>query len=132
MSPELLLGAKHDESVDWWSLGVCLYEFLVGITQFADETPELIFDNILKHQIEWPEDDDEALSQESISCINSLLNPNPEKRFKLADLKKHKLFESIDWNNVINEKAPFLPNPDNLMDTFYFEASNELQNLKYG
>ena len=132
LSPELLLGAKHDESVDWWSLGVCLYEFLVGITPFADETPELIFDNILKHQIEWPEDDDEALSQESISCINSLLNPNPEKRFKLADLKKHKLFESIDWNNVINEKAPFLPNPDNLMDTFYFEARNELQNLKYG
>jgi serine/threonine-protein kinase greatwall len=104
---------------------------LVGITPFADETPEQIFDNILKHQIEWPEDDDEALSQEAINCINSLLNPNPGERFKLNDLKKHKLFESIDWNKLINEKAPFQPNPDNHLDTFYFEARNELQNIKF-
>jgi serine/threonine-protein kinase greatwall len=135
LSPELLLGERHDESVDWWSLGICLYECLVGITPFADQTPDLIFDNILKRQIEWPEDDDESLSHEAIDCINSLLNPCGSKRFKLADLKKHKLFVSINWNNLINEKAPFIPNPENHLDTFYFEARNELQNdnnLKFG
>lgn len=105
---------------------------LVGITPFADETPELIFSNILKHHIEWPEDDDEALSPEAIDCISSLLNPNATERFKLNDFKKHKLFESIDWNKLIYEKAPFQPNPDNRLDTFYFEARNELQNIKFG
>ncbi len=135
LSPELLLGERHDESVDWWSLGICLYECLVGITPFADQTPDLIFDNILKRRIEWPEDDDESLSHEAIDCINSLLNPCGSKRFKLTDLKKHKLFVSIDWNNLINEKAPFIPNPENHLDTFYFETRNELQNdnnLKFG
>jgi len=34
-------------AVDWWALGVCLYEFLVGFPPFTDETPELVFKNIL-------------------------------------------------------------------------------------
>ena len=130
LSPELLLGEKHDESVDWWSLGVCLYEFLVGITPFADETPERIFENILKHKIEWPENDDEALSVEAIDCINALLNPCPSKRLKLADLKNQKLFENINWDQIINENAPFIPAPDHNMDTFYFDTrNNELQKI---
>ena len=124
LSPELLQLKKHDESVDWWSLGVCLYEFLVGITSFADETPEKIFDNILKHKIEWPENDDEALSTNAIDCINALLNPCAEKRLRLCDLKKQKLFSDINWDNLINECAPFIPKPDNNMDTFYFETRN--------
>jgi serine/threonine protein kinase len=130
LSPELLLCEKHDESVDWWSLGVCLYEFLVGITPFNDETPDKIFENILKHKIEWPENDDEALSVEAIDCINALLNPCASKRLKLADLKNQKLFEHINWDNLINEKAPFIPTPDHNMDTFYFETrNNELQKI---
>ena len=124
LSPELLLGEKHDESVDWWSLGVCLYEFLVGITPFADETPEKIFDNILKHQIEWPENEDEALSIEAIECIKGLLNRCASKRLKLTDLKKEKLFKDINWDNLINECAPFVPTPDHNMDTFYFQTRN--------
>lgn len=126
LSPELLLGNRHDESVDWWALGICLYEFLVGITPFADETPELIFNNILNNEIEWPENDDEALSGEAIDCIKCLLNPMSSKRFKLNDLKKHKLFETINWDNLINEQAPFIPQPDHNMDTFYFDTRNDI------
>jgi serine/threonine-protein kinase greatwall len=40
--------------VDWWSLGVCLYEFMTGIPPFMDETPEAVFDNILSGRMEWP------------------------------------------------------------------------------
>jgi serine/threonine protein kinase len=40
--------AAHDARVDWWSVGVCLYEFMTGIPPFNDSTPELVFNNILR------------------------------------------------------------------------------------
>lgn len=47
LAPEALLGSGHGKAVDWWALGVILYEFLTGIPPFNDETPELIFQRIL-------------------------------------------------------------------------------------
>ena len=49
LAVELLLGFKHGSEVDWWSLGICIYEWIVGIPPFTDETPELIFSNILDY-----------------------------------------------------------------------------------
>ena len=72
MAPELLLRHRHNEKVDWWSLGVCLYEFMTGIPPFMDDTPEAVFENILSGRIEWPEND-EALSVEATEAISSLL-----------------------------------------------------------
>ena len=48
LSPELLLRLGHGAPVDWWALGVCLFEFMAGIPPFNDETPEAVFQNILK------------------------------------------------------------------------------------
>ncbi len=63
LAPELLLRQAHGSAVDWWSLGVCLYEFILGTPPFNDESPQLIFNNILAGSIEWPPADDECLSQ---------------------------------------------------------------------
>jgi len=129
LCPELLLADPHDESVDWWALGVCLYEFLVGITPFADETPQLIFDNILNRHIEWPEND-ESLSPEAVDVIMKLLNAVPSERIRMKQIKQHDLFKNVNWNNLLNEKAPFLPQPDHNMDTCYFDTRNEIQSIK--
>ena len=129
LSPELLLAEQHDESVDWWALGVCLYEFLVGITPFADETPQLIFDNILNRNIEWPEND-EALSPQAMDAIMRLLSRQPADRMRLKQKKQHDLFKQVNWNNLLNETAPFLPQPDHNMDICYFDTRNEIQSIK--
>ena len=47
LAPELLLGSGHGPEVDWWALGICLFEFLCSYPPFTDESPELIFKNIL-------------------------------------------------------------------------------------
>ena len=47
LAPELLLGIAHTNAVDWWALGCCIYEFLVGVPPFSAATPELIFREIL-------------------------------------------------------------------------------------
>lgn len=128
LSPELLLGNPHDESVDWWALGVCLYEFLVGIPPFADETPQLIFDNILSRVIEWPENE-EALSPLAVDIIMKLLNPVPNERLCLYDLKQHELFKNVNFHDLLNEQPPFVPRPEHCMDTCYFDSRNEQQNI---
>ena len=130
LSPELLRGEPHNESVDWWALGVCLYEFLVGITPFADQTPELIFENILNRVIEWPEGADDALSPNAQSVILALLNPLPSERMRLTQMKQHPLCASVNWNGLLDEEPPFVPRPDHSEDTCYFETRNEIQNIK--
>ena len=130
MRSELLEGLPHDESVDWWALGVCCYEFLVGITPFADETPQQIFENILKREIEWPVDEDEALSASAQDAIVRFLNPEPRERMRLHQMKNHAFFAGVNWNSLLNEPPPFVPLPDDETDTCYFETRNEMQNIK--
>ena len=71
LAPELLLKKAHGPAVDWWSLGICLYEFLLGSPPFNDESPERIFNNILARNIEWPPDDDDCLSKSARRAIGA-------------------------------------------------------------
>ncbi|XP_019489628.1 PREDICTED: serine/threonine-protein kinase greatwall [Hipposideros armiger] len=103
LAPELLLGRAHGPAVDWWALGVCLFEFLTGIPPFNDETPPQVFQNILKRDIPWPVDE-EKLSDNAQSAVEILLTIDDTKR---AGMKE----------------------PDGETDTSYFEARNNAQHL---
>ncbi|GAV70788.1 Pkinase domain-containing protein, partial [Cephalotus follicularis] len=54
LAPEILLGTGHGTTADWWSVGVILFELIVGIPPFNAEHPQTIFDNILNRKIPWP------------------------------------------------------------------------------
>lgn len=129
LAPELLLMQGHGPSVDWWALGVCLYEFLTGIPPFNDETPQKVFENILNRNIEWPSED-EALSSEAVSAVEQLLTIDPVRRPAAKEMKEMAFFKDVNWENIVNEKPPFVPNPDDPLDTCYFEARNNLQEIK--
>ncbi|XP_078519530.1 serine/threonine-protein kinase greatwall isoform X2 [Lissotriton helveticus] len=128
LAPELLLGIPHGPAVDWWALGVCLFEFLTGIPPFNDETPTLVFQNILNRDIPWPEGE-EKLSTNAQSAIEILLCIDSTKRAGLKELKRHPLFDGLDWNNLQNQQMPFIPQPDDETDTTYFDARNNAQHL---
>jgi serine/threonine protein kinase len=70
-------------AVDFWALGVCLYQFLVGVTPFNDDCPRAIISNILNNRIVWPDDDDNQLDEDSIHVIKGLLNYEPSLRLQL-------------------------------------------------
>lgn len=71
-------------AVDFWALGVCLYQFLVGVTPFSDDSPHAIISNILNYRLLWPDDDDDDhLEDDAISTIKGLLNYDPTSRFQL-------------------------------------------------
>uniref|UniRef100_A0A663LY91 Serine/threonine-protein kinase greatwall n=1 Tax=Athene cunicularia TaxID=194338 RepID=A0A663LY91_ATHCN len=128
LAPELLLTKPHGSAVDWWALGVCLFEFLTGIPPFNDETPTQVFQNILKRDIPWPEGE-EKLSDNAQSAIDILLTIDSTNRAGLKELKHHPLFHGVDWDNLQNQTMPFIPQPDDETDTSYFEARNNAQQL---
>uniref|UniRef100_A0A8C5KWE7 Serine/threonine-protein kinase greatwall n=1 Tax=Jaculus jaculus TaxID=51337 RepID=A0A8C5KWE7_JACJA len=113
LAPELLLGTAHGPAVDWWALGVCLFEFLTGIPPFNDETPHQVFQNILKRG--------ETKQGERIQ--------SKDRENGYARLKRHPLFSDVDWENLQHQAMPFIPQPDNETDTSYFEARNNAQHL---
>ncbi|XP_031966941.1 serine/threonine-protein kinase greatwall [Corvus moneduloides] len=128
LAPELLLTQPHGSAVDWWALGVCLFEFLTGIPPFNDETPTQVFQNILKRDIPWPEGE-EKLSDNAQNAIDILLTIDTTKRAGLKELKHHPLFHGVDWDNLQNQTMPFIPQPDDETDTSYFDARNNAQHL---
>ncbi|XP_054551160.1 serine/threonine-protein kinase greatwall-like isoform X2 [Talpa occidentalis] len=133
LAPELLLGRAHGclnsgPAVDWWALGVCLFEFLTGIPPFNDETPQQVFQNILKRDIPWPEGD-EKLSDNAQSAVEALLTIDDTMRAGMKELKCHPLFSDVDWENLQHQTMPFIPQPEDETDTSYFEARNNAQHL---
>ncbi|XP_055988446.1 serine/threonine-protein kinase greatwall [Sorex fumeus] len=128
LAPELLLGRAHGPAVDWWALGVCLFEFLTGIPPFNDETPQQVFQNILKRDIPWPEGE-EKLSDSSQNAVEILLTIDDTTRAGLKELKRHPLFSGVDWENLQHQSMPFIPQPDDETDTSYFDARNNAQHL---
>ncbi|XP_070709166.1 serine/threonine-protein kinase greatwall [Pempheris klunzingeri] len=128
LAPEILLGKPHDFMVDWWALGVCLFEFLTGVPPFNDEMPQLVFQNILNRDIPWPEGEEE-LSANARDAIEILLTMDATKRAGLKELKCHALCEGLDWDNLQDQPMPFIPQPEDETDTSYFEARNNAQHI---
>jgi len=129
LAPEILLGHEHTPAVDWWSLGVCLYEFLTGVPPFNDDTPELVFSHIMQRELLWPEGD-EALSEIAVEAVENILNLHAEHRPGALEIKRLPFFSSLDWSFIHSHPPPFVPRPDDITDTTYFDARNTMQNLR--
>ncbi|KAF5194963.1 kinase, partial [Thalictrum thalictroides] len=102
LAPEILLGMGHGATADWWSVGVILFELLVGIPPFNAESPRLLFDNIMNRDIHWPRIPDE-MSYDAYDLIDKLLNDDPVQRLGATgsrEVKRHKFFKDINWDTL--------------------------------
>uniref|UniRef100_A0A8B9LTM7 protein kinase C n=1 Tax=Astyanax mexicanus TaxID=7994 RepID=A0A8B9LTM7_ASTMX len=112
LAPEVLTDSTYTRAVDWWGLGVLIYEMLVGESPFPGDDEEEVFDSIVNDEVRYPR----FLSPESVSIIQKLLQKNPEKRLGAGEqdaneVKKHRFFQGIDWEALLAKrvKPPFLP-----------------------
>ncbi|XP_021730315.1 probable serine/threonine protein kinase IRE [Chenopodium quinoa] len=122
LAPEILLGMGHGATADWWSVGVILFELLVGIPPFNAESPQRIFDNIMNHDIPWPKIHEE-MSYEAYDLINKLLIENPVQRLGATgarEVKLHPFFKDVNWDTLARQKAMFVPSTEGAFDTGYF------------
>ncbi|XP_025807003.1 probable serine/threonine protein kinase IRE [Panicum hallii] len=122
LAPEILLGMTHGPTADWWSVGIILFELLVGIPPFNAEHPQIIFDNIMNREIPWPHVPEE-LSFEAYDLIDKLLMENPVQRLGATgagEVKAHPFFKDINWDMLARQKVAFIPSTDDEYDTSYF------------
>uniref|UniRef100_A0A8D3D122 non-specific serine/threonine protein kinase n=1 Tax=Scophthalmus maximus TaxID=52904 RepID=A0A8D3D122_SCOMX len=127
IAPEVILRQGYGKPVDWWAMGVILYEFLVGCAPFFGDTPEELFGQVISDEIIWPEEE-EALPQEAQDLICKLLRQNPLERLGTGsafEVKQHLFFKELDWNSLLRQKAEFIPQLESEDDTSYFDTRSD-------
>uniref|UniRef100_A0A8C2BL43 protein kinase C n=1 Tax=Cyprinus carpio TaxID=7962 RepID=A0A8C2BL43_CYPCA len=112
LAPEVLTETSYTRAVDWWGLGVLIFEMLVGESPFPGDDEEEVFDSIVNDEVRYPK----FLSTEAISIMRRLLRRNPERRLGAGErdaeeVKRHPFFRNMDWTALLAKKIrpPFLP-----------------------
>ncbi|XP_073013856.1 serine/threonine-protein kinase OXI1-like [Typha latifolia] len=105
VAPEIIIGNGHDFAVDWWSLGILLYEMLYGRSPFRGQNRKETFYRILKA------DPDLVGKRTPLrDLIARLLEKDPDKRIRCEEVKRHEFFRGVDWEYVVDiARPPFIP-----------------------
>ena len=134
LAPEVLLDEQgYTTMVDFWSLGVLVFEMCCGWSPFYAEDTQQMYKNIAFGKVRFPRD---ALSTEGRNFVKGLLNRNPKHRLgangDAEELKNHAFFDDIDWDALTKKMVvpPFKPKLKSILDTSNFdpEFTNALQN----
>ncbi|KAK4449343.1 Serine/threonine-protein kinase [Podospora aff. communis PSN243] len=125
LAPEVLLDeAGYTKMVDFWSLGVLVFEMCCGWSPFYAEDTQQMYKNIAFGKVRFPRD---TLSLEGRNFVKGLLNRNPKHRLGATDdaeeLKRHAFFNDIDWDALAKKliTPPFKPQLKNDTDVSYFD-----------
>ncbi|KAJ5078432.1 non-specific serine/threonine protein kinase [Anaeramoeba ignava] len=133
LAPEVLKDEGYGKPVDWWSLGILIYEMLVGLPPFYSENLNLMYQKILTATLKFPP----GLSSSARNLISGLLIRDPVKRYGSGKedsemIKKHQFFEKIDWEKLFSKQtsAPFKPKVKNVYDTSNFDREFTQENIQ--
>jgi serine/threonine protein kinase len=99
----VLLKEGHSYSVDWWSLGVLIYEMLFSCPPFYQKDQKEMFQSIINKEVDFPKNT--PVSPECRSLLRSLLHKYPEKRLghhSSEDIRNHAWFKEIEWEKLMN------------------------------
>lgn len=134
LAPEVLTQALYTRAVDWWGLGVLIFEMLVGESPFSGDSEDEVFDAIVNHDVLYPR----FLSIEAVAIMRKLLRKNPTRRLGATeadaeDVKCQAFFRSINWDSLLARKVkpPFKPTltaPDDVCN-FDVEFTSEKPQL---
>jgi len=124
IAPEILLDQKYNRSVDWWALGVLMYQMLLGKSPFHGNDEDEIYDAILSDEPLYPI----HMPRDSVSILQQLLTRDPSKRLGSGprgadEIMGHPYFANINFDDLLALKVepPYKPDIDSPTDVRYFE-----------
>lgn len=124
LAPEIIQSKGHNRAVDWWALGVLVYEMLAGYPPYFDDNPFAIYEKILAGKVEWPRHIDPVAKD----LIKKLLVNDRTKRLGsmkngAEDVKRHRWFKGLNWDDVLEKKLkpPIVPKVSHEGDTGNFD-----------
>ncbi|KAL2474962.1 Protein kinase PINOID [Abeliophyllum distichum] len=114
VAPEVASGRSHGNAVDWWALGIFIYEMIYGRTPFAGASNESTLRNIIKSPLTFPTSGPSGLSDMNArNLISGLLNKDPSKRLGSkrgsADIKSHPFFKGLNFALIRSVTPPGVP-----------------------
>lgn len=134
LAPELILSKGHNKGVDYWALGILMFELIAGYTPFCPDNADQItlFKRIIKSKLAFPID--VRFSMQSQNLITCLLTKNQSYRFGCLargdrDIREHGFFADINWKHLYDKKlhAPWLPKIKDDFDPSNFDTYDDLE-----
>ncbi|KAJ5505081.1 hypothetical protein N7463_007955 [Penicillium fimorum] len=113
LAPEVVSSKGYNKSVDWWSLGILIFEMLCGFTPFWDSgSPVKIYENILRGRVKYPP----YLHTDAVDLLSQLITADLTKRLGNlhggpSDVKNHAWFAEVTWDRLARKDidAPYIP-----------------------
>jgi len=128
LAPEIIQSKGHGLGVDWWAMGILMFEMLCGYPPFYDENPFGIYQKILIGKIDFPKHFDEY----GKDLVKRLLTADKTKRLGCiaggaSDVRRHKFFRGVDWHGLAGQQiqAPIVPEVESPLDTHYYDEYPE-------
>lgn len=132
LAPEIIKGDGHGSAVDWWTLGIFLYELLYGKTPFKGTVNEDTLSNVASECLKFPENP--IVSSNARDLIRRLLQKEPENRLGsekgAAEIKQHPFFEGLNWALIRCATPPELPRYCDVGNLILDIASQDKENGK--
>ncbi|KAF2094952.1 serine/threonine protein kinase Nrc-2 [Rhizodiscina lignyota] len=134
IAPEVIKGCGHTSAVDWWTLGILIYEMLYGTTPFKGKNRNATFANILRDDVPFPEGSGAPnVSNLCKSLIRKLLIKDELRRLGsragASDVKSHPFFKYTSWALLRHSKPPIIPHQGRGVDTVNFRNVKESQSV---